>query len=326
MVIKNRDDIRIERRNGQIIQTAKTETGVRELANERRMLDSLDKTPYVPRVYEVDQGKLIIEDVGDSGRIFNDDRFFLNFINMLDAFRVLGINHGDLTSGNIRVVDDVPKVIDWKESHFVFERVPDKRPEGDIYHAFDFLAHTNDPRRIGRRFFAMWCGLGVHRSQDRPYRTFGKERWLDIGCYTGAIAACAAVSGFDVHAIDISGQSIKKANDQFGHLSIDFQVADAPLLTTRIAVNVATCLSTYPYILQQHGELEAHHFVERLVTGSDVLFFETQLYGDGPGPIEFQAIEDVIGWMYDRGAYEVEPICEIPLSDRNRVRTVLKVT
>lgn len=342
-VIKDRQDMHINRipgPDGAVVHHAKTDDGRAELGNELRFLRELATTPFVPKVLNHNVAgadnalvnSITMEDVGESLDIVDEYKFRTHFLRFLWELRQRQIEHGDLTSANIRVVNDVPKVLDWKESRFKFEHArPTKRPEGDIVHAFMFLAGLPDGSRHGRRFAAMWNGVNGHHIVGRPWHNFPDgRRWVDVGCFHGDIPACAAVAGFEnVAGIDSDRSAILRCQARFNGFGIMYQTLDAielrptPLNTP---VNVLSCLSAYPYILNKHGDIESNRLIEGWIDKSDIFFFECQLSGDGPGPEEFQTTRHIEEWLYERGANHVEPVVEIDLPDRNTSRTTFMVS
>ncbi len=327
-ILKDRKDIRVTRSPGPdsvITKSAKGDAGRAELLNELRFLRTLSRSRFVPQVINEEVftservDKITLQDVGDNFQPVDEYRFRTHFLRMLDTFRRLEVIHGDLTSANIRLIDDWPIVLDWGESRFADEQKPDKRPEGDIHHAFEYMANLADGARIGRRFFAMWKAIQSHEYSPPWY-------WLDIGCYHGDIAASAAAAGFEVTAIDRDADAIRQSKNRFRTLDIDFKNTDVVNFPGRIDAEVSSCLSMYPYLLRDRGDIVADQVIERLIDGSNIFFFESQLFGDGPGPEEFKTNHDIEVYLYDRGANSVEPIVEIALPDRNTSRTVFKVT
>ncbi len=345
-MIKDREDMHIIRHGPMgniprhICHLAKTAKGQAELQNEMRFLRELAPTGFVPLIIDTNEPTdtehfrppMRVEDVGDSLDIVDEEKFRTHFLRFLWELKQRQIEHGDLTSANIRVVDDIPKVLDWKESRFALEDRPTKRPEGDVFHAFQFLAGLRDGSRHGRRFAAMLNAVNLHQLVGRPWHNFPDgKRWVDVGCFHGDIAACAAVSGFEnVGGMDSDRSAIIRCQARFNGFGIMFQTLDAielrptPFLNT--PVNVLSCLSTYPYILNKHGDIESNRLIEGWIDKSDMMFFECQLLGDGPGPAGFKTTRDIEEWLYERGADSVEAIVEIELPDRNTTRTTFQVS
>ena len=320
-----------------VIHQGLTDKGHAEIENERRFLRLLEPTGYVPKVIDWNtepdslsiDGVMLpclrVEDVGDNLVVTDEEEFRRHFIRMLWHFKKEGLIHGDLTGANIRVVNNVPKVIDWKESRMAHENSPDKRKEGDIFHAFAFLASLKDARRIGTRFFAMW--KAILDSESGHWFLNSPPRWYDPGTYRGYIAACAAAAGFKVTGTDINPGSIEESNYLWGGMGIRFVYGDS-INMGRIKqgeFNVASLLSVYPYMLEAHGDIACHDYIEGLIDNTNIFFFETQLFGDGPGPEEFKTTHDVEAWLYERGANSVEAILESDVG-RETTRTLWKVT
>ncbi len=342
-VIKDRPGMIITRLmppDGAVIHEAKSDAGRAELGNELRFLRELATTPFVPQVLNhnvvgtddalVDS--ITMEDVGESLGIVDEEKFRTHFLRFLWELKQRQIEHGDLTSANIRVKDDIPKVLDWKESRFSFEHDrPTKRPEGDVHHAFQFLASLKDGSRHGRRLAAMLKAVNLQQIVGRPWHNFPDgKRWVDVGCFHGDIPACAAVAGFEnVAGIDSDRSAIIRCQARFNGFGIMFQTLDAIELRPRPwnnGVNVLSCLSAYPYILNKHGDIESNRLIEGWIDKSDMMFFECQLSGDGPGPEEFKTTRHIEEWLHERGADSVEAIVEIQLPDRNTTRTTFKVS
>ncbi len=330
--------IRVPPPDGAVVHHAETDAGRRELWNELRFLRELASTPFVPEVLgtyvapnDCMVDRLTVEDVGESLDIMDEYKFRTHFLRFLWELKQRQIEHGDLTSANIRVVDDIPKVLDWKESRFALEDRPTKRPEGDVFHAFQFLKSLPDGSRHGRRFAAMLKAVVSQRLGDAPWHNFGSGgsggRWIDVGCYHGDIPACAAVAGFEnVMGIDSDLGSIAVASERFGGFGIEWRVMNAIGLQDITPVNVLSCLSTYPYILNRHGDIESNRLIEKWIDKSDMMFFECQLSGDGPGPVEFETTRHIEEWLYERGADSVEAIVEIEITDRHTTRTTFQVS
>lgn len=102
--------------------------------NEIYFYTKLWTTGYVPWAERIDLETLKIAWVARTP--IADRRGWLQHIpKLLNAMRVAGVRHGDLTEYAIIPVANQPIVVDWAESRMYQDPRPDKRPEGDEYWA-----------------------------------------------------------------------------------------------------------------------------------------------------------------------------------------------
>ena len=332
-IIKDRDDITVARSGGttsMITKQAKTEAGRIELSREHAFLIHLADTGYVPKVYDFDQepqehalvDRLVMEDVGESHEITNEYDFRTSLTLMLNTLRVKHVSHGDLTSANVRIVDNAVKVIDWGESRFFSEHErKDKRPEGDTWHAWNFASQWSDGSRVARRWHAIYNSIVKYFG---PAYIPGSTL-LDLGCFHADIAAAASAAGMSVHAVDADQGAINVATARWSTLSMSFEQIDVTDLGGLFNLDVVTVLSMYPYVEQRHGIIVATRWLSDVIETTKMLFFECQLAGDGPGPSWMVDTDRVQSFLENCGGREVERIIEIVLPDRDTTRTVFKV-
>ncbi len=330
-IIKDREDLHVARSGGPksvITKQAKTDKGIAEILREVEFLQALADTPYVPKLFDHTEGRLprlntvTMQDVGDSHEITDEYKFRTHLIRMLHSFRSHGVVHGDLTSPNIRIVDNVPKIIDWAESRKSGEDRPDKRTGGDTWWAWHFASQWADGSRVARRWFAIYNAV---IAQFGPH---ARIELLDIGCFHGDIAAAACAAGWAVQAVDINEQAIRVCEARWSGLPMDFfyqldSVIRQP--EEHWYIDVLTVLSVYPYIVEQYGNELATTWIANIIESVGLLFFECQLAGDGPGPSWAVNNDAVQSFLEDCGGREVEAVVEIELPDRHTSRTVFKV-
>jgi hypothetical protein len=77
-------------------------------------------------------------------------------------------------------------------------------------------------------------------------------------------------------------------------------------------------LSVWPYIFNRIG-IGARQLLKRIQRAGQ-LIFETQLYGDGPGPNFLRTDQDVYEMLSGYGS--VERLAQIPVHGRNAARSV----
>ncbi len=330
-IIKDREDLSVARSGGPnsvITKQAKTSEGLVEIDREQKMLTLLGDTGYVPRLIAqsaggpVDQNTITMEDVGDSQEITDEYKFRTHLTRMLYAFRSHKVTHGDLTSPNIRIVDNVPKVIDWGESRLWSEDDrEDKRPGGDTYWAWHFLSQWADGARVARRWFAIYNSIVKHFGPAYiPGATL-----LDLGCFHGDVAAAASAAGMLVHAVDYDENAIVVATQRWKSLPVEFEHIDVKDLGGLWNLDVVTMLSMFPYVEQRYGHVASTRILKDVIESTHMLFFECQLLGDGPGPSWMVDTDRVQSYLENCGGRDVERIIEIELPDRNTTRTVFKV-
>lgn len=322
-VIKEREDIEIWREDDVVYKVAKTLEGKKELTQEAKILRGGHLQPYVPILLEAHWGdkyvsKLRTRYIEGSEPVQDGYAFTRRLIHMLWTFQQRGIQHGDLTSCNIKVVNDYPIVFDWGEAVLEGDGRKPKRSEGDAYHLWNWARSLKDGSRIARRWFAM-----RERVVNSGIRL---DSFMDIGCYHGDVAAAAALDFNGVVGVDSDRLAIQHARHRYGFMkNLQFDERDAVALPG--LATVVSCLSTFPYILRRHGLYEAQEFVKRCIFGSEMFFFESQLRGDGPGPDFFPDTASVLAFLREMCGDEkdVEQIVEIALPDRDTTRTVFKV-
>jgi hypothetical protein len=77
--------------------------------------------------------------------------------------------------------------------------------------------------------------------------------------------------------------------------------------------------------VSEYGRERAEAWLEQAIRWSEVLYFETQLWGDGPGP-DFLPDETEVGQLLRRlGANVARPFASLPVIGREAIRTVWRV-
>lgn len=274
-------------------------------------------------------------------------------IALLSRIRAAGWRHGDFTPPNILWTGDDggrgwSYAVDWQEAHRIGEPpVPGKHTLSDSAVLMRALSHwprqgddEPDPARIARRWLAILQVLGADRDHQLPLK--GRP-FVDLGCYRGEMVALAAAEGMDAYGMDVDAECIDWARHFWtpvrmgGHnvsfVHGDFSELALDWLNPMAASPVTVCLSVFPYLLQEanwdpKGPLcrqDAILWLHRVIHRSAVLFFETQLAGDGPGPDFLRSKRDVRAMLEDAGGH-VQEIITIPVHGRPCERTMWAVT
>ena len=281
------------------------------IKNELRFLQVLSKTGYVPKVEGYGVDYIDMELLSIDGRCIDEVEFARNAARALKTLRVNKIVHGDLTYRNIIIRNDIPIVIDFAESRFSYENnVKDKRCEGDYYHFWRAISRFSpDTTRRLRRWICIRDNL-VGQSI------------IDLGCFEGDFCGFAHSEGMNASGIDKDIFAIHRALDIWP--GVAFSIGD---ITTSLYLNASNILlmDVFPYIVNQYGWEIASDLMFKCVNLSDALFFETQLFGDGPGPREFLNDSDVEKYLIQFGK-KVESILTLTVPGRETFRTLWKIS
>ncbi len=327
-LLKDQIHMTTHRHDGRIIKTAKDGEGMVHLSNETAFLTTMAPSGYVPKLLDfagtVEAPTAIeLEDLGDTEEVTNTDELLTHAIHLLNWLRRSRIYHGDLTAPNLIIRNNKPYAIDFGES-LDLDAPPtrhSKRPEADWFHLLQAVEAHGDPRRIIRRWLAMRDNFGVGP-------TLEDVRLVDFGSHMGYMPALAAADGAIGIGMDVDLNICVAAMDHWKNLdegTVIFNHFDAmdwePSL---IEGGVGLCLSLYPWLIQSHGEEEARVFLAKAVMAFDVLFFEAQSAGDGPGPAFWPDQRAISKYLTVFG--HVEEVCRLDIGGRNAERVTWKVT
>ncbi len=325
-LIKDNGDVVTFRNTDQrtIIKISNTEQGLILLANEARWLHHLNESGFTPRLLMDEPGRIVMQDLGENQEVFNLYNFRRNAIFLLHTLRLYGVKHGDLTAPNIIIKNDKPMAIDWGEAVELGGSLPSKRPEPDATHLWAVVADTKDTTRMAGRWLAIREAYGVDRLEG--------STMLDLGCHEGAFVAAAAVEGVESLGIDQDKEAISRAFKLWdGIANVSFTTFNIMDFITSTLVNqhfhFGLLLSVFPYLVNVYGAKEALELLAAIKAKCRVLFFESQLVDDGPGPDFFGIKSDVAQMLsYLPGVSKVEEIVTIPVAGRDAARTVFMVS
>ena len=317
------------------------------LLREEAALRALSGTGFAPELLAsaTDElpSTLYETDLGDTETTYTDGEALRHsMVWLLASIRAAGLRHGDLTSANLILRDNAVRAIDWQESHRLDEPAPQKQPWTDSWLLMRTLRDLPDRNgiadtpRIARRWMAVLEDLDAMRHSDQnPLPLKGRD-FMDLGCYTGDFVALAAAEGMHAHGLDQGGFRTGENSIEIGHQRWSdwpWDLIGGSLTLTRqdlfdmpqpLQLDVAMCFSAWIYMVEQRGQEAALSWLAAQIANSTVLYFETQLAGDGPGP----------DWMPDDAACESmlrslggdpRPIATIPVTGRDAARTVWAV-
>ena len=306
-----------------IIKRSNTEKGLILLANEARYLRQLNDSGFTPRLLMDEPGRIVMRDLGESQEVNDLHNFRRNAILLLNTLRFYGVKHGDLTAPNIIIKDDTPMAIDWGEAVELGGTLPSKRPEPDATHLWAVVAANKDTTRMAGRWLAIREAYGVDRLEG--------STMLDMGCHEGAFVAAAGVENVEALGIDMDGEAIKRAMHLWDGLTkIEFIHSNIMDFMTSTLVkqrfDFGLLLSVFPYLVDTYGDKEAFELLSDIKAKCGLLFFESQLFGDGPGPAYFGHKDDIREYLTDLpGVGKVEEIITLPVAGRDAERTVFMV-
>ncbi len=147
---------------------------------------------------------------------------------------------------------------------------------------------------------------------------------IDLGCHEGAFVGAAAREGMRAYGVDRDLESLVTAMKRWHPIAKGFMSWDLAQATNFFQADVALLLSTWAYVVQEHGRVKGKMLLEDIIADVGCLFFETQLAGDGPGPSWLETDEDVRRLLLQYG--EPELVITLPVGGRDATRTVWKVS
>ena len=101
--------------------------------NEYGFLMMMQGTGYVPGDVRREDVSTVSMEYVRSERITDIDKWRSHGIPVLETLKRRGIRHGDLTVYSVLVRNNAPVLIDFAESRWIGDPLPDKRPEGDLW-------------------------------------------------------------------------------------------------------------------------------------------------------------------------------------------------
>ena len=311
--------------------------GLNETAihNEAMMLDYMMASGFTPKLIDIDDGVLIEQDIGVSEPPTDPELWRRNLISMLATIRSRGLRHGDLKGNNIVTVKNWPWAVDWQEGHVIGDVPPQRNPFTDSHLVMQHIEGTKDINgqsdipRVAKRWRAVLGSLGAVTNCGLPLK--GKT-FLDLGCFQGDFVALAASEGMTAFGVDSGGFRSGENSIKIGrHLWKEFPFGVIQLFQSDIVEfpdfdkDVVMMFSTWPYIVQQYGRPKADALLSSIIVQAGVLFFETQLADDGPGPAFLKTDHDVAIMLMNLGARQMQQIGTFPVTGRPASRTVWRV-
>ena len=316
---------------------------IKALMNESTCLDAMDGSGFTPVMFHEGPDYIDQEDMGDTETPTDPEAWRRNCVRMLAKIRARGLRHGDLIGANIITRGNKPYAIDWQEGHLLTEPAPQRNPSSDSALLMRHIAGTLGPDgqtdipRVARRWGVVLGALGANTNLTLPLK--GKS-FLDLGCFQGDFVALAATEGMVATGVDEGGFRSGENSIEIGRkVWADFPFGTINLKNQNINSSPSSSLgpiqwsdwdvvmmfSTWPYIVNHYGIEQALNILQWIVANNEVLFFETQLYGDGPGPEQLRNDADVKSMFLRLGASGVKELGAFPVTNRPASRTIWEV-
>lgn len=323
-ILREREGMITYRKGDFVIKESRDLENELALRNAYRFFRALQTTPYIPTWRSYQKGRLVYDFIEETP-VTDTEVARRNVANLLQTLRDMYINHGDLTAPNFVFRDNIPVVFDWDQSIFMHEPKPQKRPKLDAYHIWPAVVDkAGDPSRVIRRWLACmphieyWMGWGT---------------LVDLGTHMGDFPGMAAAQG--IWSLGVDGEFIRPCIDiaqelwSETYLHTAFLKCDiADYLNKDVSkFNIVMMFSTWPYIVQQHGQEKANWVLQRCINLSDIFLFETQYAGDGPGPDFITNDNDAVTYVRSVDPdIQMVPVVTLPVGGREAARTVWKIT
>lgn len=313
---------------------------VEALMNESQCLQAMDGSGFSPMLIHEGYDYIDQEDLGDTETATDPEAWRRNCVKMLAEIRARGLRHGDLIGANIITSGNDPHAVDWQEGHLLTEKAPQRNPSSDSALLMRHIAGTSGPDgqmdipRVARRWGVVLGALGANLNLTLPLK--GKS-FFDLGCFQGDFVALAAAEGMYATGVDQGGFRSGENSIEIGQkLWADFPFGTINLMNENIISlpewsgwdsgwDVMMMFSTWPYIVNDYGWDQACDVLKEIIKRNEVLFFETQLYGDGPGPEQLKTDADVAQLLVALNAMTVKAIGTFPVTNRPASRTIWEV-
>lgn len=331
-----------------IVKSAQDSANIKAIKNEARMLKVMEDSPFVPSLTYTGANFTHQEDMGIDEGFRDGELFRRNCIRLLADLRKHEVRHGDCTSANLIIRNDIPYLIDWQESHLLSEPAPQKQPWTDSFMIWRTVAEMrstetgeNDTPRVARRWLAVLQDQNaVQHNDDNPLPLKGKTL-TDLGCFQGDFVAAATIEGMEAFGLDRGGfrtneDSIKIGQELWrGLIAPQHRLCHADIAKPSVGFidfckDIVLLFSTWPYVLDEYGAEVAIDLLRRIIDAQKplggVLYFESQYYGDGPGPEMFKCDDDVEEFFDVEVGAKATRLVTIPVTGRDAQRTVWRVT
>ena len=297
-------------RPGVLELAAHTEHEKEYLQNAYVKLADFSQSGYAPEPfkYRQQEGVLVLEDLGETEPVTDEAIFRRHITELILALKRHRIIHGDATDRNIIVKDNKPYLIDFQQAIYEHEAGPPKRPGDDadwLWKAAEGLSPDTS------RHIRKWRAI-------RPYLQEGSI--LDLGCADGDYLFFAMADNSDrvLHGVDRL-----KVTPCSEHLIGVIAYGDI-MHHEHFRYDNVLLFSVFAHLQDEHNWGPVDDLMKAIMADCGTLWFETQLFGDGPGPINFVDDSDVSAYL-EEYASNVETVVTIPVAGRPSHRTIWKV-
>lgn len=330
VMLRDRPGMKVWRMGDKVIKQAYDDENWAALKNSFRFFKALRFKDVLPDLFYLDEveHRIVMRYVEETP-VKDIEWVRRQTVKLLLTLRENYIIHGDSTAPNLRLHYDNPILLDWDQAIFMHEPKPQKRPKPDAAHIWPaILAKAGDPSRVIRRWLAI-------REEIEYYLGWGQL--VDLGCCWMDVGALAMAEGMHVTGVDdasihsdclevaqgwwekTSG-SFELVHDTIANFYFEYDRRMAGTCYFPLYHDVVLLLSTWPYYVNRHGFDAGVTLLKYIKERCDILVFETQYYGDGPGIEQVKGHDDVKN-LFVGVAKDVYPIVTLPVGGRDAERT-----
>lgn len=310
-ILKERSDLIVYRDGEYVVKESRNAESQQEFRNAWRFMKMLEFTGCAPEPISLSPGRLVMSYIPDEP-VTDEVEYIRNAIHLLWTLRHYRIRHGDTTYYNLRVVNNRPVLIDFDESITLYDTQDRKRPQSDSDHFWPaILTRTLDTTRRIRRWM-------VIRNEIRYYLGWG--RFDDVGTYEGDFCGLATTEGLYAKGIDqwTGGRTLwEYMKKDMIQSPVDIMECDFPNVEIRLL------LSVWPYLVEKYGEDKSNRALSEMIQHSELMFFEAQLRGDGPGT--FESHESIGTFLQEISNKPVSEVGRFPVAGRPFSRGIWKI-
>lgn len=247
------------------------------------------------------------------------ERFRRSAIRSLGELYRAGVRHGNISPETVVIQGDEFYLAEdsWGSAHRIGDTAP-RQAIRDSFALADVMPQMGlDGNRVWRRWRAVLQALKADTYRKSNASPLEGKTIVDYGCGEGDFLGLALAEGMNPIGYDRDPKIVERAVDLWGAFAYAEDVTEEGAKEA----DVALCFSTWPYIVRDYGRSVAERWLRSVVDASDVLFFETQYEGDGPGTYTAEGIRAM---FEDMNARAIE-LVSIPVTGRDAERTVWEV-
>jgi hypothetical protein len=290
--------------------TAESDQERQFLMNAFEKLSNFSQSGYAPEPmnYRDQEGQLLMEDLGETEPVTDEVVFRRRIADLIAALDRHHIIHGDATRLNLIVKDNKPYLIDFQQAFYDHQNLEPKRPEGDAYwlwHAAEELSPDTS------RHIRKWRALRTEVNEGSI---------LDLGCDEGDYLLFAQVENNNRILHGVERRKVKPCSE-----SLIGAIAYGDIMHhENFRYDNVFFFSVFGHLQDEFDWEPVDDLMRAIIMDCGTLWFETHLFGDGPGQIQFETDEDVFSYLQNF-TNNISRVVTIPVHGRETTRTIWKV-